>query len=53
MKQQLIAVKSISEKVLLLLVGIAAIGASLLDPRFVTLKYGLLGLGTICFLLGI
>lgn len=53
LKQQLVAVKSISEKVLLLLVGAAALAASVLDPRFETLKLGLQVLGAVCFLLGI
>lgn len=53
LKQQLVAVKSISEKILLLSVGVAALAFSILDPRFETLRLGLQGCGLICFLLGI
>lgn len=52
-KKQLQALVKIGEKILLLLVGAAALTLSILDPRFETLRSAIQVTGALCLILGL
>lgn len=52
-KEQFLAVVKIGEKIAMLAMGATAVSVSVLDPRFQTLKTGLLAVGIICLFLAL